>query len=231
MKDFIKWLGLNEKVGKVIVWLLIITIMLIITNTFLESVGLPYYRITVDNLLSINKIAIIDTLVSCIICVANFYSIILLVFRAKEAKRILKYAMLYMITAWIILELFGYVVSQIYIVLYITIFCFMFSNKKYKYLLYGILAYIFSVFVQGLWYIVKVRFIDYSKLSDLTKGILSLDYFIIMGLIILVKEIYMKKRGEKNESTRWATKRFLARRIQKRKNICTKTSKKSSKLS
>ena len=50
MKDFIKWLGVNEKVAKVVVWLLIIMTSLIIVNAALESLGFPHYAITYDNL-------------------------------------------------------------------------------------------------------------------------------------------------------------------------------------
>ena len=46
MKDFVKWLGVNEKVAKAIVWLLIIMVTLIIFNMGLESLGFPYYKIT-----------------------------------------------------------------------------------------------------------------------------------------------------------------------------------------
>ena len=49
MKDFVKWLGVNEKIAKVVVWLLIIMVMLILTNTMLESLGFPYYKITYDS--------------------------------------------------------------------------------------------------------------------------------------------------------------------------------------
>lgn len=227
MKDFIKWLGVNEKVGKVIVWLLIITIMLIITNTFLESVGLPYYRITVDNLLSINKIAIIDTLVSCIICVANFYSIILLVFRLKETKRILKYAMLYLALALLINNIFNYAISQIFILIYIMCFCYFYSGKKKKYIIYACISLVFNTVIQFICYSYKIQFLNFAELTNATKMLLNIDYFIIMILIILVKEIYIKKRGERDERSSMLA---MGRRIQKRKNICTKTSKKSSKL-
>lgn len=228
MKDFIKWLGVNEKVGKVIVWLLIITIMLIITNTFLESVGLPYYRITVDNLLSINKIAIIDTLVSCIICVANFYSITLLVFRLKEAKNILKYAMLYLALALLINNIFNYAISQIFILIYIMCFCYFYSGKKKKYIIYAGISLVFNTVIQFICYSYKTQFLNFAELTNATKMLLNIDYFIIMILIILVKEIYIKKRGERDARSSMLV---MGRRIQKRKNICTKTSKKSSKLS
>ena len=42
-----------------------------------------------------------------------------------------------------------------------------------------------------------MNLIDFSKISDTTRALLSIDYFIIMGIIILVKEVYLKKRSEK----------------------------------
>ena len=54
MKDFIKWLGVNEKIAKVAVWLLIIMVTLIIVNTALASLGFPNYQITYSNLVNIN---------------------------------------------------------------------------------------------------------------------------------------------------------------------------------
>ena len=54
MKDFIKWLGVDEKIAKVAVWALIIMVLLIIFNTFLDSIGVPYYKLSVENLSKIN---------------------------------------------------------------------------------------------------------------------------------------------------------------------------------
>lgn len=39
MKDFCKWLGVNEKIAKIVVWLFIIFIGLIIFNAAFESLG------------------------------------------------------------------------------------------------------------------------------------------------------------------------------------------------
>lgn len=50
MKEFCKWLGVSEKFAKVVVWLFIIMSMLIIFNSAFESIGLPYYKLTVENL-------------------------------------------------------------------------------------------------------------------------------------------------------------------------------------
>lgn len=66
-----------------------------------------------------------------------------------------------------------------------------------KYIGYGIISLIATDLIQGVWYFTKIRFIDYTTTNNITKTILLLDYFIIIGIIILVKEIYLKKRGEK----------------------------------
>ena len=119
MKDFLKWLGVNEKVAKIVVWIFIAIIMLILTNTLLESVGLPYYKITVDNL---NKIAsspkIISYILSGIVNILNFYSIVLIVFRVKNIKKMIIPAILCPILTGIVNILTNYIVSQIFIFIY-----------------------------------------------------------------------------------------------------------------
>lgn len=60
MKDFLKWLGVNEKVAKVAIWLFIIMVCLIVVNTALDSLGLPYYKITMDNLVKIDTNKVVD---------------------------------------------------------------------------------------------------------------------------------------------------------------------------
>ena len=198
MKDFVKWLGVNEKVAKVVVWLLIIMVTLIIFNTAMESLGFPYYAITYKNMLRINNDEkLVNFIVGAIMSFLNFYSIVLLVFRVKEAKSILKYAILYMIMNYFINIFLGYSALQVFIILFILTFCYLYSNKNIKYIIYSILAFISTTIIQGVWFLSKARFIDYTKLNYSTKSILSLDYFIIMAIIILVKEIYLKKRGEK----------------------------------
>ena len=197
MKDFIKWLGVNEKIAKVVVWLLIIMIFLIVTNTMLESFGIPYYKITYENIKQLKSSKTLDYLMSWLTIILSFYSVVLLVFRTKEAKNIFKYAILFLILNIIFSWHTPYVVTQIFIVIYILLFCYLYSIKKWKYVLYGLAAYIASILIQGIWYLSKARYLEYGDLSDTTRLILSLDYFIIMGVIILVKEIYLKKkRGE-----------------------------------
>ncbi len=198
MKDFVKWLGVNEKIAKVIVWLLIIMVFLILTNTLLESVGFPHYAITYDNLKRINVNQVVNDLSSCLVNILNFYAISLLVFRIKESKKLFKYAILYLILTWVVASTFNYAISQIFIFLYFITFCYFYSQKNYKYITYSIIAVIIDAIIQGITYMHKARLIDISRLNQITKNFLSIDYFIIIGVIILVKEIYLKKRSEKN---------------------------------
>lgn len=226
MKDFIKWLGVNEKIVKVVVWIFIIMVFLIVTNTMLESLGVPYYKITYENIKQINYPLIMQYLVSIIVTILNFYCIMLLVFRVKESKVLFKYSILYLILNWITSIVSDSGILQIFIIIYCVIFCYLYSNKNKKYIIYGILSIIINVGIQGIWYLSKARYIDYSKLDQVSKSLLSIDYFIIMAVIILVKEIYLKKRGEKNG---WISMEpILDRRIQRRKQIRKKNGKKSS---
>lgn len=55
MKEFTKWLGINDKLAKIITWILIAMIMLIIINTALKSVGFPECQITYDNIKNLFK--------------------------------------------------------------------------------------------------------------------------------------------------------------------------------
>ena len=91
----------------------------------------------------------------------------------------------------------NYVISQIFILGYILIFFFKYSYNNWKYIIYGIGALLVNTIAQYICYIYKIRLIDFSSINQATKIILSLDYFIIIGIIISVKEIYLKKRGEK----------------------------------
>ena len=197
MKKFIKWLGVNEKVAKIAVWLLIIMVFLIVTNTMLESIGFPNYQITYDNLIKVNKNNFLEIMLSCILCILNFYAIVLLVFRIKEAKPIFKYALIYLLLNWIVSSVVNQGILEIFIFIYCIVFCYLYSNNNLKYILYGIIAIIIDTIIQGIWYMFKAQFIDYSLLNKASQTLLSLDYFIIIGIIILVKEIYLKKSGEK----------------------------------
>lgn len=199
MKDFIKWLGVNEKVAKVAVWMLIIMVFLIVINTALNSLGFPHYAITYDNLKEINLGKIINIISDCIVCILNFYAILLLIFRVTKTKKLFKWAIFYMIIDWIIFKFVGYGASQIFIFIFFILFPYLYSKRNLKYMLYGFGALMVNTVIQGITYYFKVSFIDVTSISKLTRAILFSDYFIIMAIIILVKEIYLRKRGEKNE--------------------------------
>lgn len=197
MKDFIKWLGVDEKVAKVAVWTLIVMILLIIFNTFLDSIGVPYYKLSAGNLSKIDTNTLIEYVCAWTMGFLNFMSIVLLVFRVKETKRILKYAILYLILNVLIVKVVNYTVLQIFIIAFIIIFCYLFSGKKWKYALYAIGSIMINFIIQYITYIYKIRFIDYANLNEMKKLILSIDYYLMLTFMIAVKEIYLKKRGEK----------------------------------
>lgn len=197
MKDFIKWLGVNEKIAKLVVWVFIIMGMLIIFNAALDSLGFPHYQITYDNLKQINTYKTLGILSSWIIVILTFYSITLLVFRIRDFKKITPFAVIYLIINILITRFVNGGVTQLFTILYIPLFCYFFSNRNIKSIIYCILAFIVNSIAQGLTYIYKVKFFDYNKISYIIKTILSIDYFIIMIIIILVKEVYLKKRSEK----------------------------------
>ena len=94
---------------------------------------------------------------------------------------------------------FGYAVLQIFILIAMIGFPYLYSNKNKKYILYGIVSLILNALIQGITYLFKIKLIDFTTIGELTRGFLSIDYFIIMAVIILIKEIYLKKRGEVNE--------------------------------
>lgn len=194
MKDFFKWLGINDKVAKVAIWLLIIMAFLIVTNAMLESIGAPYYKITIDNLSKINYHKAIDYLCSWIMTSLNFLSIVLLVFRTKEIKKISKFVIPYLFLNYIAVKLTDYAISQVFIISFIVLFCFFYSKKNWKYIFYSIGSIVLNVGIQSICYLYKARFIEFSSINQLNKLITGIDYYVLMTLIILGKEIYMKKR-------------------------------------
>ncbi len=197
MKDFLKWLGVNEKVAKVAIWLFIIMVCLIVINTALDSLGLPYYKITVDNLVQADFGKVFNYILSWIIILFNFYSVIFIVFRTKEFKKILPYSLIYLVLDILIRQVSNYMVSQIFIIAFILGFCYFYSGKKIKYIIYGIYSIIFNVFIQFIWFSYKASSLNINELNASTRTILTFDFFIIMTVIIIAKEIYMKKRSER----------------------------------
>lgn len=197
MKDFFEWLGVNEKVAKVVIWIFVIMVMIISTNMLFESIGLPYYKITYDNLVTGTYSKAGSVILNCIVGLLNFYSIIFLVFRVKEFKKIFKYSLLYLVLNVLVNTVFGYGVLQVFIIGYVVIFCYLYSNRNWKYALYGALSVLINIAIQTLWYWYKASNIDYVAIDGITRFALTIDYFIIMGIMIIVKEIYLKQRSDK----------------------------------
>lgn len=222
MKEFFKWLGVNEKIAKIVVWILIMMVCLIIINVFLESIGAPYYGLTVDNLTKTNENNIFVFISAAIVTLLGFYSIVLLVFDLKHYKQIFKYALLYTILDSFIVGQFDYVVSQIFIVLYILTFCYLYSNKKWEYIFYGIASFVINTIVQYIWYLYKARFLEFSDIGETNRLLVSIDFYIIMFIIILIKELYFKKRRDKNGTTKQLA---MATNVQKRGKISKEISK------
>lgn len=177
MKDFFEWLGVNEKVAKVVIWIFVIMVMIISTNMLFESIGLPYYKITYDNLVTGTYSKAGSVILNCLVALLNFYCIIFLVFRVKEFKKIFKYSLLYLVLNVLVNTVFGYGVLQVFIAGYIVVFCYLYSNRNWKYALYGVIALIVDLVIQGLDYMYKVRFIDYSAVDGMTRFILSAGLF------------------------------------------------------
>ncbi len=76
-------------------------------------------------------------------------------------------------------------------------FGYLYSNKNKKYILYGIIGYILSLMVQYICYLYKIRFIDFTTINTFNKMLVSLDYVLLMFIIILVKEIIIKNKKKK----------------------------------
>lgn len=196
MKNFFEWLGVNEKAAKVVIWIFVIMVMIISTNMLFESIGVPYYKITYDNLVTGTYSRLWSILSNILVCFLNFYSIMLLVFRVKEWKGLLKYAIPYVILNFVISSTLGYAFTQVFILVYLLITCYLHSRRNWKYALYCVIALVIDTLIQGLDYMYKVRFIDFSAVDGITRFILSTDYFVIIGIMIVVKEIYLKKRRD-----------------------------------
>ncbi len=198
MKEFLKWLGINEKIAKIAVWLFIFMVSLIIINVFLESIGFPYYRITAENLSKINYGVVIEFILGCLLNLFNFYATILLVVKVKDFKKTIKYAILYLTLNIIVVNIFDYALSQIFIIIFIIGYCYFYGHKNWKYIIYGTIAFIVNAIVQSVCYLYKIRFVNYDAIGLINRFLTSLDYFIVMILVIIIKEIYLKKRGENN---------------------------------
>ena len=197
MKEFLKWLGVNEKIAKLVVWLLFIMIFLIIFNTTLESLGLPFYKLTIENLSKIKLNNLLNKICALIVSLLNFYSIVFLVVRTKEFNKILPYSIVYIFAIVLIGQLFPYAINQLIIPIMICVILFLISNKNKKYILNGLWSLFISSIVQYMClYLFKVKYIANTSIEGLNYIITSLDYFIVMFFIILVKEVYLKYKKE-----------------------------------
>lgn len=198
MKDFCKWLGVNEKIAKVVVWVFIFMISLIIINTALESFGVSYYKLTIQNISKINYGIVIEYALEAISALLGFYAIIFLIFPLKEFEKIFPWSMLYLFLMGIVGLLFNYLASQIYILSFVFIFSYFYSKKNLRYILYAFGSLFINTVVQYLCYLYKVRFIDATTIAGTNVLILSMDYIIIMFLIISIKEKIFEKRRKEN---------------------------------
>jgi hypothetical protein len=192
MREFIKWLGVNEKIAKIAICIFIFMIFFITTNAMLDSLGFSNYKITYENLKNVNS-KTLDYISSWLVSFISFYLTVLLVFSIKDFKKILKFALLFVLGNILTSILFNYVGVQIYIVLFIPLFCFFYSDKKLIYTAYGLISLIFNAVMQYMFYSFKLSGIDLVNLNETTKNILGIDYIITMIVIILIKEIYMNK--------------------------------------
>ena len=95
-----------------------------------------------------------------------------------------------------VMGLNNYALFQMFIIVFIVIFSYKYSNKNWKYLIYGLISVIANILIQGVCYLYKARFIDFANLNQLNKFITGIDYYIVMALIIIAKEIYKRKRRE-----------------------------------
>ena len=197
MKEFCKWLGVSEKFAKVVVWIFILMSMLIIFNSAFESIGLPYYKLTIENLSKIDYPKLLEYIFAWLVTLLDFYIVIFLVFTIKDFGKIFKYSILYLILNILVFNLFGNGILQIFILLFMIMFGYLYSNKNKKYILYIIVGYIFSLIVQYVCYLYKARFIDFANINGLNKLLTSFDYFIFMFIIILVKEVVIKNKKKK----------------------------------
>ena len=197
MKDFVKWLGDNEKVAKLVVWILIIFVMLILTNAMLDSIGFPHYKITYNNLKEVHISKVFQYIINWLILLLNFYAITLLIFKIRDFKKITKYAIIYLICNVLLSIFTNFAIVQIFIWVYVIAFSYFYSGRKPKYILYAIISVLINIGIQAITYYYKAKLIDYSSVTQLTKMFLFSDYIIIMGIIILVKEVYLKKRSER----------------------------------
>ena len=196
MKEFIKWLGVNEKVAKLVVWIFIFMAFLVLLNNCLDSFGLPYYKITAQNLSKIKLNKVLDYACTVVVAFLNFCSIVFLVLRLKEFKKILPYSILYLIILGIVSEI-SYPLMQAYIFVSITTLLFFYSGKKPKYILYSIYSFLFNIVCQYVFYNYKAKYIDFANISGLNWLYTSIDCFLVIFVIKTLKEVYLRNKEVK----------------------------------
>lgn len=194
MKEFLKWLGVNEKVAKLAVWIFIFMFFLIVVNAALDSFGLPYYKVTIDNLSKIDIPKLLEFLLSWFVVFLNFLSFTLLIFDIKNIKQISLFAIIYVMLNILAKYFLGYSGSQIVIIIFLFVFAYLYSNKNKKYLLYMFISIIINTIIEYVCYLYKMKFVDFSTLSWFNRFLMSIDYFLIASVIIMLKEIYLKKK-------------------------------------
>ena len=199
MKEFCKWLGVNEKIAKLVILIFIIMIFLVATNAMLESIGVPHYQITVDNVMKVNYNMIADGFASFVVAVLGFYAIVLLVFKLDKLKLISKWLPVYLIVNYVLYSIGNGAILDIFIIIYLCFLGYACSNKNIKYIFYIIYSLVFNALVQYIWFSFKVKQLDFSSLAYATKFFLGIDYFIIMLIIIFIKNYIERKRGDVNE--------------------------------
>jgi len=193
MKEFIKWLGVNEKVAKVAVWVFIFMIALIVFNAAFDSFGLPYYKVTAENLSKVKLNKVLDYVCTVVVAFLNFCSIVFLVLRVKEFKKVIPYSVVYLIILGIASEI-NYALSQVILISFIFVFIFLYKKKEKRYLLYTLGSFMVNLLVQYLTYLYKSKYINFSVISGLNELYASIDSFLIIFVIIFMKEVYFRNK-------------------------------------
>lgn len=124
----------------------------------------------------------------------NFYSVIFVVFPVREFGKLFKWSLLYWILNILVLHFTDYIILQVFIFAYILLLCYLYSRRNLKYIIYALGAYVLNIVVQYICYLYKIRFIDFAVLNRATRLLLSIDFFIIIGIVIMIKEIYIKRK-------------------------------------
>ena len=132
-----------------------------------------------------------------IVSLLNFYSIVFLVIRIKEFKKILPYSVIYIVILAIINNKIPAGVEQLLVPCLNCCLLYFIANKNKRYILYGVLSMVINIVVQYLcYYLFKVKYLNAISIKGLNYLLSSIDYFIVMFFIILVKEVYLKYKKE-----------------------------------